>query len=68
MRMHNYYSEKLTFREIVFTLLFCIIGALITTLVTLCIFGVLFNILDLFGIWDPIYTFFFQDLFYPPLE
>lgn len=67
MRMHNY-TGKITFCEIVITLLFCIIGALITTLVTLCTFGVLFNLLDWFGIWDPIYTFFFQHLFYPPLE
>lgn len=67
MRMHNY-TGKLTFCEIVITLLFSIIGALITTLITLCVFGVLFNLLDWFGIWDPIYTFFFQDLFYPPLK
>lgn len=68
MKFQHYYTDKFTFREIVVFFLCTVISVVTTTLLTLCIFGVLFNILDFIGLWDPIYTFFFQDLFYPPLE
>ena len=68
MKFHHPHTDKITFCDIAIVLLCTVASALITALLTLCIFGVLFNILDFIGLWDPIYTFFFQDLFYPSTE
>lgn len=68
MRFKYYHSDSITCWDIAVLIFAATASAVLSALAGLLIFGILFNVINVVGLWDPIYEFFFQHLFYPPAQ